>query len=177
MAHDSDSFWDEIREVLIDPTKTRRVEASELPPPGEYRTDPISGKGAPTLEGRKITPKDGSPSRVVYKFRAIGEATIDGKAYTRKLEFDISPEERFAPEYADGQPTGQRCDGEDGRPLKYDLSTRLWANAQKAYKTKYHEEPKTNGAVLDFLTEQPISVRIYADPRGEHRVGGISAVR
>lgn len=164
-----DLFGDE----LIDQESVQRVRVSDQPPAGTYLTDPV--EYAVSVQMRVMTPKNGGPSRQLVGFRGRGEAKVGDRVYVHRLEFDLSPDERFALEYQNGEPTGERLDGEDGRPTKYDLATRLWKDAVEAYRATYREAPKTKGQVVEYLKEKPIRVRVYINPKGDLAVGSLKA--
>lgn len=164
-----DLFGDE----LIDQESLTRVRASDQPPAGTYVTDPQEHPVSVT--SRILTPKDGRPMRQLVGFRGRAEARVGDKTYTHLVAFDLSPDERFALEYVNGEATGEQLDGEDGRIVKYDLSTRLWKDACVAYRDTYREAPKTKGQVIEYLSEKSIRIRMYINPKGELAVGSLKA--
>lgn len=130
--------------------ETQQVLQGELPPSASYTSNPEE------FGPMSITPvQNDGDTRHLFFVTGRGRAIIKGTEVTTRLQFRMSPEYRKAQlRDSDGELTGEESE------TKYDLASRLWAQAEAAYKATFGEQPKKVGHVLDYLRDYPVKYRL-----------------
>ena len=142
---------DELHEQNLEHAhETQAVLAGDLPPTGTYTSNPDE------FGPLSITPvQNNEDPRQLFFMTGRGRAVIKGAEVTTRLQFRVSPEYRKKQlRDGDGELTGEASE------TQYDIASRLWAQAESAFKVTFGETPKKVGQVLDYLSGYPVKYRL-----------------
>ena len=103
-------------------------------------------------------------------FRGLFSGTFAGKVERARIRFSISPDYRQKKVYVDDQWTGEYLE-------KPDNQSKLYAQAVKVHEAKVRELPKTFLALVEWMQQNPISVRTMIGRDGEPVVLNVVAAR
>ena len=169
----SDVTLESLFEGAVDFGEQAKLEGQMLAPAGTYRTVPALSRTAKVDERTK---------RPTVRFFGMAEGYQNGTG-------------RVSPREGEGTTLVKTSVGftmspvavykDDGKP---DLATRLFTQAVRAFQTAYATRPETVGAVMDYIRDYPVHVRVIQvgvptpqnpEPDGEPGVivVSVSAVR
>jgi hypothetical protein len=170
---------DDLHNQEVDVAGAQAILKRALPLEGTYETNPeeygpMTVSVAKLAEKRNGVPTGKQRTMVTLFGRGIARNLRDPETgevgdHVAGLRFRISPEERKSPEYVDDVATGEDSERDDG-------PTRLWAQAVQAFRGTFGENPKSNGAVVEYLRDNTVRYRLIRtgvptknrpEPRGE----------
>jgi hypothetical protein len=146
---------DDLHQFALDADKSAEVARSGLVPAGTYQTDPAKN-GPMNVLVNQFEEKDDAGNvtgtRLMVTFTGRGEARVkignDIVNQTGGLRVRLSPQYR------------KKLDFDTREELaSYDMASRLWQNAESAFKQAFGEAPKNAGQVVEYLRDYSVRFR------------------